>query len=928
MMDAERWRRARALFDRLADASATDWETQLALACPDDAEVRAEALALLRADRTATAAGALAEAAPQIIAGLAEQIGAEEAATSAARAGLRLGPFRLVRQIGSGGMGAVWLCERVEGGFSQTVAIKLIRGGWDAADTQRRFLAERQILAGLQHPNIAHLIDGGVGADGKPWLALEYVDGESLLAWCDQRRLDLAARLRLFLIVCGAVAHAHQRLIVHRDLKPSNILVGRDGTVKLLDFGIAKMLDRAGEETATRLFTPDYAAPEQLRGEPVTTAVDVYALGLLLYELLTGRRPRESRGAGDGAEPLRPSAITLRDGTQSDAGQLAARRGLAPDVLRRRLRGDLDAIVMKALRSEPAQRYASVGEFADDVERHLRDRPVRARRDGWSYRSGRFARRHRWALAASAVGVLALAAGLGVALWQAHEAAAQRDVAVREADTARRTVDVLVGVFKAANPGTRPGETVTPADLLTEGEREVRLKLGAQPEQRAALLEALGRARNGLGTYVEAEPVLEEALALRIAGDDRLAEASVRLALSATRSRQSRNEDSLAEAERAYALSDDDSRQAAELRATADLHAGIELANLDRWAEAEPRLRRSAKARALLFGEDGEPYWQVLIPLSFNLSARQRADEALALLDPAWKSIVARTEPGDWQRGYLLDARAYALNRSGRYAEAVALHREALAASERVYGDDHPNYHSILSNLALALYQNGQFEEAAQAFDRIIRWRSADPARKQLQRRPDKQLRAYALALDASGRSDEAIDVLQRMQREREHIAGVTAADEAEAWLLLARAQRHARRHADAAASLATYFAEIEGTEARAAGLIERTWLAIERGTLLPDCPAATEAEQLVRAAAKPAEQLHAQATLAACWIETGRRDRAAALIATLTAPNRPALAPPQQEAVEAALARWQADAPASTADLSAPTPATAPASR
>ena len=907
-MDAERWRRARALFDRLADASATDWETQLALACPDDAEVRAEALALLRADRTATAAGALAEAAPQIIAGLAEQIGAEEAATSSARAGLRLGPFRLLRQIGSGGMGAVWLCERVEGGFSQTVAIKLIRGGWDAAGIQRRFLAERQILAGLQHPNIAHLIDGGVSADGKPWLALEYVDGESLLAWCDQRRLDVAARLRLFLIVCDAVAHAHQRLIVHRDLKPSNILVGRDGVVKLLDFGIAKMLDRAGEETATRLFTPDYAAPEQLRGEPVTTAVDVYALGLLLYELLTGRRPREDR-SGDGAEPPRPSATTLRDGMQSDAGQLAARRGLAPDALRRRLRGDLDAIVMKALRSEPALRYASVGEFAADVERHLGDRPVRARRDGWRYRSGRFARRHRWSLAASAAGVLALAAGLAAALWQAREAAAQRDVAVREAETARRTVDVLVGVFEAANPRTHPGVVVTPADLLTEGEREVRLKLGAQPEQRAALLEALGRARTGLGTHEEALPLLQEALALRVAGGDLLAEAGTRLALVPVLSRQSHDAEALDEAEHAYELGRGESRAAVELRATADLYAGIQLANLDRWDEAETRLRRSAQVRAQLFGIDSEAYHEVIQPWSFHLVAMGRANEAVALLDPAWQALSKRTETGAPERRLLLDARGNALARSGRHTEAVSAQREALLIAERVYGTDHPSYYSQLNNLGVTLYHAGHAEEAVQAFERCMRWREANTGRENL-RRPDLFLRGYALALDAAGRSTDAIGVFDRIREQQRTLPGATPEDRARTLLMTARSQRRAHRYEDADASLAAYFVRYASDPAASAtrmdGLIERSWLAIARGRAPRDCDDAREATKLGESSPKPVDAQRAHATLAACRIANGQRQLAKPLIEQLPAKERLPTTPHHREAFDAALALWR----------------------
>ncbi|HEY6942505.1 serine/threonine-protein kinase [Dokdonella sp.] len=919
-MDARRWQRARHLFDALADLPQTSWHARLVDECADDAELRDEILSMLRADAAASARTDVSAQAPEVMRDLAERIAAESARASAReQAGRLVGPFRLLREIGRGGMGAVWLAERADGAYAQQVAIKLIRGDWDADETHARFRAERQILAGLQHPNIAHLVDGGVAADGKPWLALEYVDGEDLRAWCDRRRLGIEPRLRLLLVVCSAVAHAHQRLVVHRDLKPSNILVGHDGVVKLLDFGIAKLLDeRDAGGDATRLFTPEYAAPEQLRGEAVTTAVDVYALGLLLYEVLAGRRPREGSGATHSTpavDPVRPSAALARSGGVR-TGRAAARRRLTPRGLRRRLHGDLDAIVMKALRDDPAQRYASVGDLAADLERHLANRPVHARRGDWRYRAGRFLRRHAIAVTAAAIAASALAGGGALASWQAHVAATQRDVARREAETARRTVEVLVDVFKAANPSTRPGETVTPADLLDEGVRNVRRKLGNQPEQRAALLEALGRARNGLGTPDAARPLLEEALALRVAGDDRLAEASVRLALGTVWSRQSRNEEALAEDERAFALSAGDSRQAAEMRATADLHAGIELANLERWDEAEPRLRRSARSRANLFGTDSEPYWQVLVPWAFNLAARERADEALALLDPAWHAIAARTAPGDWERSYLLGARSYALTRAGRYEEAVAVQEEALATAQRVYGEDHPNTNEALVNLASALYRNGQAGESADAYARAIAWRVANPARKRL-RRPDNQLRGYALALDASGRSAQAIEVLARLRAERATIEGVGADEHAEAWLLLARAQRHARRFVDAAASLHRHreaFAAIGGDHPRetAAGLIEQTWLALEGGAVERGCDDAQRALALLDAAgAKPAERLHAHATLAACWIDAGERDRAAAAIAMLSADGRPRLLPPEEEAVDGALQRWRAPATA-----------------
>jgi serine/threonine-protein kinase len=451
---------------------------------------------------------------------------------------------------------------------------------------------------------------------------------------------------------------------------------------------------------------------------------------------------------------------------------------------------------------------------------------------------------------------------------------------------------------------------VTPADLLDEGVRTVRRKLRDQPAQRAALLEALGRARNGLGTFDEARPLLEEALALRVAGDDRLAEASVRLALGTVWSRQSRNEDALAEAERAFALGAGDSRQAAELRATADLHAGIELANLDRWSEAQPRLRRSAQARAALFGKDSEPYWQVLVPWTFNLAAREQAEEALALLEPAWRAIAARTTAGDWDRSYLLGARSYALTQAGRYDEAVAVQREALSIAGRVYGDDHPNTNEALVNLASALYRAGEVAESADAYARAIAWRVANPTRKRL-RRPDNQLRGWALALDAAGRSAEAIDVLARLREERKTIDGVSASEHAEAWLLLARAQRHARRLDDASVSLEAYraaLASIEGVPdgAVAAGLVERTWLALALDAADRECADARRAVALLDAiAAKRDERLHARAALAACWIETGQRDRAAEAIAALTG-EQARLLPVEAAAVDDALRRWR----------------------
>jgi len=908
-MDAEAWQRARALFERLADAPPSTWEAQLQALCPDDAALRAEALALLRAD--AQAGGEATAVAAQAPALLEAAAAADDAAATARLAGTRLGPFVLQRELGRGGMGQVWLAERADGAFQQRVAIKLLRNHWDRGEDLARFRAERQILAGLQHPNIAHLVDGGVSDAGLPWLALEYVDGSDLRQHCDAHRLDLPQRLRLFLTVCAAVNHAHQRLVVHRDLKPSNILVGADGAVKLLDFGIAKLLDAETAASATRLFTPEYAAPEQVRGEAVTTAVDVYALGLLLYELLTGRRPYRVEHSTPaayeqailGQEPTRPSLVVTRTDDSVAADELAARRHLDPRRLRRELRGDLDAIVLKALRKEPAQRYASVAELAADVQAWLERRPVAARRGSWRYRSGRFLRRHALAAGLAALALLGLSGGLVVALAQRAEARHQRDIARSEAETARHTVDVLVGVFSAANPARHPGETLTPADLLKEGEREVQTKLADRPRERAALLEALGRAYSGLGQYDQAQPLLDAALALRLAGDDRLAEASVRLALSAIASRRSQNEAALRGARDVLALSQGDSREARELRATALLHLGIEQGNLDRLAEAESSLREAAAMRAVLFGTDDERYWQVLVPLSYFLAGNGRSADALSLLDPVWEAIRARTQPGDTDRAYLLDARGYALSQAGRYADAVPLQEEAVANAKRVYGEDHPDFYKALNNLAVFRYRAGDARQAAEDFERVRAWGETHPDRRTL-RRPDNLLRGLAQALDDSRQHERALRVLDDLEALRNTLALTDAHDRAEVHLLRARVLRHARRFDAAQAALDAYRIRLDANAAevdRAAADLEGTRLQLDRGDR-PTCEDADRAAAL-GGSAGTADRWHAKAVAALCWRRAGREDKAMPLLGELREVNVSSLLPVPREAVQAALA-------------------------
>ena len=354
--------------------------------------------------------------------------------TPGVTSGARIGPYRLVRELGRGGMGSVWLAERDDGEFGQQVALKLIRLGMDSVRVQQQFRRERDLLARLRHPNIAALLDGGLDDRGRPWFAMEHIEGVPLGEWVT-RCADLRQRLELFIKLCSAVAHAHQHLIVHRDLKPSNVLVQPDGEPCLLDFGIAKLVEQDdGERTVTahRFLTRDFAAPEQLRGEPVGTSADVYALGLILFELLTGVRYRRVHVANDEAT-IRPS----------QALSVARVEDTVPaHISRTDLRGDLDAIALRALAHEPARRYAGAQQLADDVQRYLDGKPIEARPDSFGYRATKFVRRNRLSVAMASVALLALVAGLGTSLWQTRRAEqeAHRAIVIKE---------YLIGLFDA-----------------------------------------------------------------------------------------------------------------------------------------------------------------------------------------------------------------------------------------------------------------------------------------------------------------------------------------------------------------------------------------------------------------------------------------------------------------------------------------------
>jgi serine/threonine-protein kinase len=450
-------------------------------------------------------------------------------APSASLAGQTLGAYTLRAPLGQGGMGSVWLAERSDGRFQGQVAVKLLNASLVGHDGEARFRREGSILARLRHPHIAHLTDAGVSPQGQPYLILERVDGERIDRYCDDRRLGIEARVRLFLDVLAAVSHAHANLVVHRDLKPSNVLVTADGQVKLLDFGIAKLLEGGeGAAPATALtregasvLTPEYAAPEQLTGGDVTTATDVYALGVVLYLLLTGRHPAggdrstpaELVRAIVDTDPVRGSeAVTLERAAGPTAAEIAAHRAATPKRLRGQLRGDLDNIVARALKKKPTDRYASVPAMADDLRRYLAHEPVSAAADSALYRARKFVSRNRLALGAAVTVVAALVTGAAVAVWQARTAARQRDRALVQLHRAEATIDFTSFLLTEATPTEE--HPLTNAELLARGDALIDRRYADDPVIRVHMLLMLAERYQENQQYDRWQATLERAFAL------------------------------------------------------------------------------------------------------------------------------------------------------------------------------------------------------------------------------------------------------------------------------------------------------------------------------------------------------------------------------------------------------------------------------
>jgi eukaryotic-like serine/threonine-protein kinase len=697
--------------------------------------------------------------------------------------GGRVGPYRLIRELGRGGMGVVYLAERADGQFRRRVAIKVV-GTRDAADpVYQRFLGERQILAGLDHPNIARLLDGGLTEDGRPYLVLEYVEGLPITTYCDRHRLGIEERLRLLVEVCEAVQHAHQNLVIHRDLKPSNILVTAAGQVRLLDFGIAKLLNPAlssAHSPATRIdlrvMTPEYASPEQVRGDALTTASDIYSLGVLLYELLTGSRPYHLEHSSPAEimatvcerDPDRPSTRVIRaetlavgdGGAAPDPHARAAARHTSVERLRRRLRGDLDSITMMAMRKEAGRRYASPALLAQDLRRHLDGEPVLAHRGSHRYRVARFVGRHRTVATAAILVLLSLSGGLGAAVWQAALAERERaraESAREAAETAlaqsEEVTDFLMGLFQSGDgDGIPAGEEVTARDLLRRGAAGAD-ELADHPDVQARMLDVIGRMYLQLGRYDEALRLLERAVAIRrdVLGPRSLELASSLIHLSWVHRGRGTTGEAWNLATEALSI-----RRAVLPPDHPEISDAVYQVGRATPARAEAEaLYREALEILQRTGSNLERQVGLVQGLATFARRAGRGEDAVALDRAALELAREAFGPEDHRTGYaMVHLGDQVRDVEGDVAEAERLYRQGLELISRRFGEHHLNLIHGLGSLAWLKTQTGDHEAAEQLYRRTLAIRMSaigaeHPA-------TASSLSILAMVLERQGRLDEA----------------------------------------------------------------------------------------------------------------------------------------------------------------------------
>ena len=853
-------------------------------------------------------------------------------------AGQTLGAYILERPLGEGGMGSVWLGRRSDGRFEGVAAIKLLSLAVSGPAGEARFRREGSALARLTHPNIARLLDAGLSPAGLPYLVLEYIDGQPIDEWCDARKLSIDGRLWLFEQVLAAVAHAHANFIVHRDLKPANILVTSDGVVKLLDFGIAKLLEEGGAATSALtgahdvMFTCRYAAPEQIRAEATTTATDVYALGVILYELLAGRHPTGADARtpaehvvaileADSAHlsrSLAPSSTLTAERVQ----QLAAAREASPERLRRVLRGDLENIVAKALKKSPAERYSTVIELAADVRHYLNHEPVMARADSFGYRAGKFVRRHRVPVALA----MLAAAGLVGAVVREREL---RGRAESEARKAVAVEEYLVSIFGAVDPyaqtAARPQE-LTARALLDRGAQRIDTALSTEPDVRAELRGALGRVYANLGSYDKATSQLRSSLAERrriygasnasvaeamdqlgevLMKEDSLDEADTLLrgALAIRRRLFGNRSDATAESAEhlgelldgrdKFAGSDSLYEEALDIRRAlhgdSDLTVantrgklGVMLNDEGRYPAAIAQFQQVLAIRRSKLGEDHPSTAEALHGLANNEERLGRYADAEMHYRAALAGERKALGPSHRSVSVTLNDYGQMLFKLGRLDEADSLLREALAINRKLFGENHDAVSANLGNLAIVVRERGDFDGAQRLLEQglAIDRKLYGPQHIDV----GFDLNEIAVVMRLRGRADSAVTILRPVLAANRRITGENNIGTLAISVNLARALDEAGKEAEAEPLLRNALARLDTTNADHRLIIVPARIGL--GRVLVSTHRAKEALPVLESAVAMSRERQgpehwrtgeSEIVLAQCWMHLGRADSAEA---------------------------------------------------
>lgn len=673
-MDKTRWIKVEEIFAKASKLRAEERIAFIKTSCDGDAGLETLVLELLKADETPHSfLDAVFEIPPDLTGFPPGNLSSEN----------QIGPYKLIRELGRGGMGVVYLVERSDGEFQKQMALKLVKRGMDTDEILQRFRHERQILASLEHPNIARLYDGGAADDGRPYLVMEYIEGDEITTYCDHQNLSIDSRLKLFRSVCQSVLYAHQHSIIHRDLKPSNIIISREGEPRLLDFGIAKLLENPEQSESLRtrpllrLGTSAYASPEQLKGDPVTTASDIYSLGMILYVLLTGSHPFRDHKSSDNFEsqsgiprvesPLKRIAITP-DQT------IFMQRGTTRTSLYRKLKGDLETIVMTAIHPDTRLRYHSAEQLLQDLNNYFDDRPLAARPGSTTYRLRKFVRRNR-TVSLSAIIIFLMTVLFVAFTWmQRSETLRERDIARSERDKAQEVVAFLEELFSASDPtfGTQRADTLRIRDLLAGNTEKTRGELAGQPAIQAQMLNLLGNVHRKLGLYDQALPLLVEGLSTRLSLYDK--------------------------AHPDVAESKNDLGQLYVMQGDYD--------------EAEPLLREALQLRRNYHQSSHQDIVKSLTALANLVHLTGHYDEAEALYREAL--VMNRDLYGDahYKTAISMVNLASILQRKGKMEEAEMYYLDSLEICETSLGESHPLTANTYNNYSLFLIEKGRFEEA------------------------------------------------------------------------------------------------------------------------------------------------------------------------------------------------------------------------